>query len=91
MALPGAGTAGVIGGVLSKSKTPAIVAADELISSPEFTRAISEGIKGNAARADRIMENSPKFKRWLETATPQQAERIAALGFISWLASEEET
>ena len=87
--IPGAGTAGTIGAVLAKGRTPVSVAADEMIASVAFKDAIQESITGTAAKADQIIQNSPQFKKWVGTVDQATAREIGTLGFISWLISEE--
>ena len=78
-----------IGSLIIKQRTPVIVAADQMLSSPEFTRAIGWAIDGDIVTANRIIENSPPFKKWLATTTPDVKRRIATTGIIAWLSSEE--
>ena len=87
--LPGAGTAGVVGSALAKGATKPMVAADKLITSPEFTKAVQVAIDGDIARANQIITNSPKYKEWSRYISSSQAEQIAALGFMMWLVEEQ--
>ena len=83
--IPGAGTAGVLFGLLNKQRTPVIVAADNMIASPAFTRAINKAIEGDAATANQIIENSPAFKVWATKIGKEEAQQIARIGFIEWV------
>lgn len=85
---PGLGTAGALGSIFSKPRTPVIVAADEMIASPAFSRAIDEAVGGNTIRANQIIDNSPKYKRWLASLNPENRAQLARVGFIAWLADE---
>jgi len=82
--LPGAGTAGMVGSLLSKQRTPVIVAADNMIASSAFTRAINKSIQGDTSTANQIIENSPAFKAWAKTLNEPDALKIARIGFIEW-------
>lgn len=86
--LPGAGAAGTIGAILAKQRTPVIQAADELLSSPSFSRAVNEAIKGNTKRSDSIVQNSPEFKKWATTISPEDARAISTIGFVAWLSQQ---
>ena len=88
--VPGIGTAAVVGSLISKQRTPVIVAADQMLSSPEFTRAIGRAVQGDVVTANKIIENSSSFKKWLATTTPEVQQRIAVRGIIAWLSSEEQ-
>lgn len=87
--IPGAGTAGVIGGVLSKGSSRATKAADELISSPAFKEAVIQGAAGRAT-AQRRLQNSPEYNAWLDAQNPNIKAEIAAIGFIPWLTAGAE-
>lgn len=87
---PGIGSAMAIGSLISKQRTPVIVAADQMLSSPQFTRAIGKAIQGDITTANKIIENSTPFKRWLATTTPEVQQRIAVRGIMAWLSSEEQ-
>lgn len=88
--MPGAGTAGVIGSVLTKTATPATRAADELLTSPAFKDAVVEAAVGNGAAQRRLL-NSPEYNAWLDAQNPSIKAEIAAMGFIPWLTSPSET
>lgn len=83
--VPGAGIAGVIGGTISRSKTPGVVAADRLLTSPEFDRAISAAIAGDRTRAETIITSSPRYKVWTEMLDENSAREVAETGFITYL------
>lgn len=89
LGLPGAGTAGTVGAVLAKGKTPVLVAADDLLTSPAFTKAVQTAIDGDIAKANKIVEGSPQYKRWIKIADENSAGEIARLGFITWLTEEQ--
>ena len=86
--IPGAGTAGMIGAILSKPRIPVIVAADNMIASPAFTRAITKAIQGDTSTANKIIENSAAFKAWIKTLPTQDASKIARIGFIEWVTDD---
>lgn len=87
--IPGAGTAGVIGGVLSKGASSATKAADELLISPAFKEAVIESAVGNGAAQKRLL-NSPQYNAWLDAQNPNIKTEIGAIGFIPWLTRQEE-
>jgi len=86
---PGAGTTGVVGGILAKGRTARSVSADELIASPEFLRAINKAVAGQIAEADAIAAQSAAFKKWTATLSEADAQAIATGGFIAWITDEE--
>ena len=88
--VPGIGTASVIGATIAKGKTPVAVAADDLLSSPTFARAVIDASRGNVPGANTAIQNSSKFKKWATTIPPETAQRVASVGFIEWLVSEEQ-
>lgn len=83
--LPGVGAAGVIGGFLSKARTPIVVAADNMLSSPSFSRAVREAASGNATGANKILSSSPEYQAWLKAINPGDQAKIAQTGFVAWL------
>ena len=85
--LPGAGVAGVLGGLFSKQKIPAVTIADDFLTSPEFSRAIKVAIDGDTAKADQIIRGSSKFKRWVEVSG--NTENLATASFIGWLTEDQ--
>lgn len=85
---PGVGTAGVLGGVFASKKTPVIVAADEMLSSPAFSRAVRETGESGAEQANRVIQSSPQFKRWA-ALNPRAAKQIASIGFLQWLTQDK--
>lgn len=87
----------VIKQVLSMSKrgdstlqTSRVAAADSFLTSQTFKDAVQVALDGDVAKANRIAENSPQFRRWIETVPEGTAQNIGTLGFISWLSSEQE-
>lgn len=90
--LPGAGTAGVVGSVLSKGATKATQAADEMLASEAFRDAVRKAAAGDSAGAQKAMLETPEYKAWLETRSPGIKTKIAAVGVIPFLtgSSEEE-
>lgn len=86
---PGIGASVAIGSLISKQRTPIIVAADQMLSSPEFTRAIGRAVQGDISTANKIIENSPQFKNWQSKLSKQDAQNLATVGFIGWVTGEE--
>lgn len=99
--LAGEAAVGAIGGIpglatvlrattgRGKPNASNVRAADQFLGSQTFKDAVSAGLEGDLARANRIAENSPQFKRWIDTVPEETAAEIGRLGFISWLASEQ--
>ena len=90
LAMPGVGAAGVVGSLLSRQRTPVIVAADQMLASPAFARSMNKAIEGDVSTANQIIENSPHFKSWVKTIDQSDAANIAKLGFIAWVTEEQE-
>ena len=88
--LPGAGTAGVVGTMLAKQKTPIIVAADEMLASPQFSQAVNKAIRGDTAGANKAIQGSAAYNRWLAAADNQTRANIAKVGFIAWMAEDQQ-
>lgn len=76
----------------TKEKTPAIQAADELLSSPEFkTAVLSAGLpEKKAAVANRRLQQTEAYKNYLKQQNKTRAASISAVGLIPFLTSEEE-
>jgi len=88
--IPGAGTAGVVGAFLSKSRTPIIEQADIMLSSPTFQRAVNKAIEGDFSTANQLIERSPEFKKWSAELNAQDARNLAKIGFFGWLIAEDD-
>lgn len=73
-------------------KTPAIQAADDLLSSAEFKSAVLDYQKtGNAlAPAQQKLKASSQFKNYLKQQDPKIVDHIAVKGFIPYLVSQDE-
>lgn len=85
-------TARATAAVVRRKKGPdvgAVKAADDLLSSQTFKDAVGEAVQGNTAKANKIIEGSPKFKRWATTLTDAEAARLARVGFIGYVSGEE--
>lgn len=99
--LAGEAAVGAIGGIpglatvlrattgRGKPNASNVRAADQFLGSQTFKDAVSAGLEGDLARANRIAESSPQFKRWIDTVPEETAAEIGRLGFMSWLASEQ--
>ena len=79
----GVGTAGVLGGVLASGKTAATEAADTLLTSPAFSKAVRAG-------ADGALTKTSQFKKWLTLQPIPVKKEIAAMGFIAWLSTNDQ-
>ena len=90
LGFPGVGAMGVIAKTLMKSKTPATMSADQFLGSPALRQAIDLVARGDVAGANRLVAKSPQFSAWAATLPANEAERIARIGFISWITSADE-
>lgn len=88
---PGIGTAGTIGGLLLKKTTSAVKRADELITSPAFSKAIKEAASGKARNAEKTIKRSQAFKNWVKTLPTAEAAELATVGFIPFITGQTET
>lgn len=87
--LPGVGSAAVLGSAFTKGKTPASEAADKLLTSPEFEKAMIKAMNNQEAQAERLLSTSKHFRSWLSTIDRDTASQILRSGFIPWIISEE--
>ena len=67
-----------------------VAAADELLNSQTFQDAIKVTLEQGPAQGNRIIQNSPSFKKWVTTLEEGEAARLARVGFIGWLTSNNE-
>jgi hypothetical protein len=88
--VPGIGTAVTVGALMNKAKTPVLVAADEMLASPAFARAVNKAAQGQAEQAARILQSNGQYQKWLRLQDAQTQRNIAAVGFISWLTEEQQ-
>lgn len=91
----GAGTAGVIAGLLSASKKdPLTKSADALLSSPQFKAAAiayaDDSVKSKAKMkiAEKALERSAQYQRWLSMMPGDTKRKIAQLGVITYLSDD---
>jgi len=89
LGVPGIGSAAVVGGLLSKTRSPMIVAVDELLTSPQFSAAMNKAIAGDVAAANKIVEGSSAYNKWIPTLSSQERANLAKVGFIAWLTEDE--
>lgn len=88
--VPGAGTAGVIARVMSREKTPIMKAADDLLSSQQFKRALDEFARsgGDSQRAQAVeksLSKSSPYKEWFKTLNKAQQSAVKSNGALMWL------
>lgn len=99
-AVAGEAAVGVVGGIPGlatvlratgggKPKVAQVTAADEFLTSQTFKDAVKVSLDGDLVRANRIVQDSPQFNKWLGTLDQQTAQRIGAIGFIAWLSGED--
>ena len=76
----------------AQEKTPAIQAADELLSSPEFRTAVLSMDLPAKKRAVAIkkLESTGSYKKYMSSQSKARAAQISSVGLIPFLVSEEE-
>lgn len=76
----------------TKEKTPALQAADELLSSPEFkTAVLSTGLDAKRQqRAAKALEKTEAYKNYIKNQNKTRAASIATVGLIPFLTSQDE-
>jgi len=94
--LPGVGTTAVLTeSLLSGGKDPVRESADKLLSSAEFKNAIKaygdKSVKSELKRkaADRALERSEKYQRWLELLPEDDKRAIMRSGLVTWLSGTD--
>lgn len=94
--LPGAGTTGVIVDALSRRKgDPITKSADELLSSKEFQQAAkayadtSVRSKQKQSAADRAIQSSEKYRKWLNALPSEEKRNVIRLGLMTYLSGEQ--
>lgn len=96
MGVPGVGSASVITQALTKDKTPLTESADAMLASPAFKRAAmnyaeSSGKATNKQKAaERALEKSANFQKWLSVLPSKERQDILRLGFMTWLSSGQD-
>ena len=89
--LPGAGTTGVLGHLLSASKTKRSIAADELLASPKFRNLMKEIAAGRADTAtkiqnmEKLIDKIKAYQSWKSTVPPADLKDLATVGAIGYL------
>jgi len=92
--VPGAGTAGVIGSVLSAKRTKRSIAADEFLASPRFRGLLKAKAKGNLDTAvklkdaERMLEKIKEYKRWKDSLDDKSLKDLAVVGAMGYLTGE---
>lgn len=90
--MPGAGTAGVLGHMLSARKVKRSVAADELLSSPKFRNLIKEMPKADtpkkARNLEKTIEQLKAYQKWKETIPERDLADLAAVGALGYLSGQ---
>ncbi len=95
MGVPGVGATSVITQAITKDKTPLTKAADLMLSSPEFKRATKEYAKSSGVSkvrqqaAEKAIEKSAKYQKWLSMLPSKERQDIMRLGFMTWLSSRD--
>ena len=88
--IPGAGAVGIIVSTLKSGSKKATEAADQMLTSPAFKKAMTEYIRKQEEKANQTLESSPQYRRWLDNVDPQAKREILRQGAIQYLLSEEE-
>ena len=91
--LPGAGTAAaVMGAITAKKDEPITKAADALLGSYEFQNAakayadVSVKAQAKQEAANKAMERSVKYQRWLDALPSEERRNVLRAGFMAYLA-----
>ncbi len=69
------------------------VAADSLLTSPQFKKAViahAEGDKGKISYMDERLKKTDAYKKYIKTLSKSNAASVASVGLIPFLASKEE-
>jgi hypothetical protein len=94
--MPGVGTAGVLGAILSAKGLARSKVADELLSNPGLQRVLREKASGKlegaakAAEAEERLSKIPEYKAWRESLSDADYQELLAVGFIEFLTKPEE-
>lgn len=81
--------------LLSFEKTPAIDAAQSIMGSDKFGAAVREAAKNGVQsrrfkRLDSQLKRTPEYKNYIRLVNDDSKSRIAAMGLIPWIASQED-
>lgn len=92
--LPGVGAASVIVRAMSKTKTPIMKAADELLSSPQFKTVLNEYFQsgGNAKKTAALeakLAKTAQYKKWFSHLTKAQKSAVESNGALTWLSQSD--
>jgi len=87
----GLGTTFVVLKAFWKGRTTATEAADSLLTSPRFSKAIEMAANGNIQGSNALMRGTAAFQNWLRTLSPNDAAQVAAVGLIPWLLEDVPT
>jgi hypothetical protein len=68
-----------------KKQGPAGIAADELLASPEFSRALKAAAVGREAKAEALITKSDKYEKWYKYTSKTDRDQITKKGFLGWL------
>lgn len=92
--VPGAGAAGVLGSILSASRTPRSIAADQLLASPKFRRLLERQAKGTLdtveklAKAEREIQKLKAYQKWKNSLEQKDLRDLTTIGIIGYLTEE---
>ncbi len=75
--------------VINKARTPAVEAADALLTSPAFKKSIEDAGQGSLNKSQEITKTAV-FKKWLTNQPPDIQAEVAAIGFIPFLTNPSE-
>ena len=77
------------GELAKKSKTPISDAADELLSSPQFSKALEDASTGKDLRGDKLSKTKAAVK-WLTAQPPDIRAEVLAIGLIPFLTAPDD-
>jgi hypothetical protein len=87
---PGVGTAAVVANKITSKATPAVEAADQLLSSPVFRQAVQNHMSGATDQADALLRSTPEYKKWLSAQNGTIRAEVTAIGIIPWLTTDRQ-
>jgi hypothetical protein len=87
---PGVGTAAVVANKITSRATPAVEAADQLLSSPVFRQAVQNHMSGATEQADALLRSTPEYKKWLSAQNGTIRAEVTAIGIIPWLTTDRQ-
>lgn len=83
--LPGIGATAVLTTAFQKGRPTVSQAADQVLASEKFSRAVKAVAISSSKKADQALQNSLEFKRYAKFLSPGDLSEISKRGFVPWL------